>query len=56
MFLKVCAAADNGQSVTPETIKAIDSQETEQTDNNGKEWKQDFDNNGKILLLTLTLC
>lgn len=58
VYLKVCGAADKGQAVNPETIKAMDSEEVEEGSDNGKEWKHDFDNNGKmfVVFIYVTFC
>ena len=46
VFLKVCAAADKGKPINPETVKEIESEEEEVTRGSGKEWSHDFENNG----------
>ncbi|KAH3873422.1 hypothetical protein DPMN_036657 [Dreissena polymorpha] len=46
VFLKVCAAADAGHIIQPETLRQMDSQSEEDKSSTDGEWKHDFEANG----------
>ncbi|KAH3873439.1 hypothetical protein DPMN_036674 [Dreissena polymorpha] len=46
VFLKVCAAADAGHMIQPETLRQMDSQSEENRSSTDGEWKHDFEANG----------
>lgn len=50
--MKVCAAADKGQPISPDTVTANQDEESEES-SNGQEWKHDFDKSGEFRLYIL---